>query len=113
MLIHVVICSNYFDFNKTAALKTVGQQKIMIFTNFHTDFSNLSISLVQNILVLDKSQKLVSCVRVDYENKTQMLLNPSIQFFIDAQGLGAAQYLLYNRAGAESFGIHPPWPSEG
>ena len=36
--------------------------------------------------MLDKPRKLVSCVRVHDENKTLMLLNPSIQFFIDAQG---------------------------
>ena len=37
--------------------------------------------------MLDKSRKIVSCVRVDYGNKTQMLLKPSVQFFIDARGL--------------------------
>ena len=43
----------------------------------------MSISLVQNISVPDKSRKFVSCVRVVYKNKTQMLLNPSTQFFTD------------------------------
>ena len=37
--------------------------------------------------MLDKSRKLVSCVKADFENKKLMLLNPSIQFFIDARGL--------------------------
>ena len=36
-----------------------------------------SISLAQNILVLDEPRELVSCVRIDYENKTNAL-NPSI-----------------------------------
>ena len=63
-------------------------KKILILCKFSNKFSsNLSISLVQYILVLDKSRKLVSCVRVDYENKTQMLFIPSIQFFIDVWGL--------------------------
>ena len=48
---------------------------------------NLSISFVQNILALDKSGKAVSCVQVDYKNKKEVFLNPSIQFFIDAQEL--------------------------
>ena len=48
---------------------------------------NLSISFVQNIFVLDKPRKIFSCVKADYENKKQLLLNLSIQFFIDAQGL--------------------------
>ena len=37
--------------------------------------------------MLDKSGKRVSCVRGDYENKAQMLLNPTIPFFIDTWGL--------------------------
>ena len=37
--------------------------------------------------MLDKSRKLVACVGVNYENKAQLLLNPSIQFFIDARVL--------------------------
>ena len=40
---------------------------------------------MQNISVLDK---LVSCVRVDYENKTQMLL---INFFIDSIQINSLQ----------------------
>ena len=40
---------------------------------------------MQNISVLDK---LVSCVRVDYENKTQMLL---INFFIDSIQISSLQ----------------------
>ena len=46
--------------------------------------------------MLDKSRKLISCVRVDYENKTGMLLNPSIQFFIDAQGNREDRYALHS-----------------
>ena len=91
MLMHIVACSNYFDLNKTVALRAGGggsAKRRLIFGKFSHKFSNnLSISFVQNISVLDKSGKLVSFARVDYENKTQMLLNPSIQFFIDARGL--------------------------
>ena len=48
----------------------------------------MSISRVQNISVLDKSKKFVSCVRVDYENETKMLFQyPLIKFFIDVRGL--------------------------
>ena len=87
MLIHIITCSNCFDLNKTVALRMEGQRKKIDFCKFSHKFSrNLSISLAQNISVLDKSRKLVSFVRVDYENKTQILLNPSIQFFIDARG---------------------------
>ena len=54
---HIVTGSNYFDLNKTVALRTVAQQKR--FSQFSHKFSsNLSISLVQNISVLDKSRKL-------------------------------------------------------
>ena len=49
----------------------------------HSFWSNFSISPVQNISVLEKSRKLASCVKVDYENKIQMLLNSSIKFYID------------------------------
>ena len=56
---HIVTCSNYFDLNKTVALRTVGQQKKIVFSQFSHKFSsNLSISLVQNISVLNKSRKL-------------------------------------------------------
>ena len=75
----MVTCSNYFDSSKTVALRTGSQRRKIDFC--------ISISVIQNISVPDKSRKLVSCVRVDYENRTQMLLNPSIQFFIDARGL--------------------------
>ena len=37
--------------------------------------------------MLDKSRKIVSCLKVDYENKKIMVLNPSSQFLIDARGL--------------------------
>ena len=86
---YIVACSDYFDLNKTVTLRTGDQrEKIDFFCKFSHKFSsNLPISLVQNISVLDKSRKLVSCVRVDYENKTRMLSTPSIQFFIDARGL--------------------------
>ena len=63
-------------------------KKIDFFGKSSSKFSNnLSISLVQNISVLDKSRKFASCIRVDYEDKAKMRLNPSIQFFIDARGL--------------------------
>ena len=63
-------------------------KKRFIFCEFSNKFSsNLLISLIQNISVLDKSRKFVSCVRENYENKTQMLFNPSIQFFTNAKGL--------------------------
>ena len=57
----MVLCSNYFDLNKTVALRIGGQRKkIDFFGKFSHKFSsNLSISLVQNISVLDKSRKLV------------------------------------------------------
>ena len=42
---------------------------------------------MQNISVFDKSRNLVSFVIVDYENKTEMLLNPSIQLVKDARRL--------------------------
>ena len=82
---HIVTGSNYFHLNKTVALRTGGggktAKKDWFFCKFSDKFSSsLSISLVQSISVLDKSRKLVSCVRVDYENKTQMLFNPLIQF---------------------------------
>ena len=76
MLMHIVTCSNYFDLNKTVALRTGVNKKDFFCKVSHKFSSNLSVSLVQNISVLEKSRKLVSCVRVDYENKTQMLLNP-------------------------------------
>ena len=69
---HIVTFSIYFDSNRTAALKRGLCEKRLIFKNFSC---NLSISLTQNISVLDKSRKLGSCVRVD------------IQSFIDARGL--------------------------
>ena len=85
MLVQIVTCSNYFDLNKAVALRTGGQRKKIDVCKFSHKFSsNLSITLVQNISLLVKSRKLVSCVRADYENKAQMLLNPSIQLFIDA-----------------------------
>ena len=73
----------------TVTLRNGGSaNKGLILCNFsHKLSSNLSISLVQNISVLDKSRRLFSCVRVDYENKAQMFFNPSIQFFIDARGV--------------------------
>ena len=37
--------------------------------------------------MLDKSRKIVSCLKVDYENKKIMVLNPSSQFLIDAREL--------------------------
>ena len=78
MLMHVV-----FDLKKkTIALRTgVSENKVDFFCKFSHKFPcNFSISLVQNIL--NRSRKFISCVRVAYENKTQMLLNPSVQFFI-------------------------------
>ena len=36
---HIVTCSNYFDSNRTAALRTgVCEKKIDFLVNFHTDF---------------------------------------------------------------------------
>ena len=72
--------------NKTDAFRTgVSGKRTGFFCKYSHKFSsNLSISFVQIISVLDKSRALVSCVRVDYVNKTQMLLNPSIQFLRDA-----------------------------
>ena len=64
MLMHIVTCSNYFDLNKTVALRTK--------KDFSNKFSsNLSILLAENISVPDKSRKFAPCVRVDYENKTK------------------------------------------
>ena len=62
---HIVTCSNYFDSNSTSALRTGGLQKKEIdFCKFsHRVPCNLSILLAQNILVLDNSTKIVSCVR--------------------------------------------------
>ena len=76
---HIVTCSNCLDLKRIVALRTGVNEKRFFFCKFSHKFScKLSILLVQNISVLDK---LVSCIRVDYENKTQMLL---IQFFIDS-----------------------------
>ena len=89
MLMHVVTCSSYVDFNKTVALRTAGQRKKIDFCKFSHNFSsNLSISLAQNISVPDKSRKPVSCVRVDCENITQMLVRMS------ATGRSYTQYFL-------------------
>ena len=83
---HIVTSSNSFDL--TVALRTEVSEKRLIFCKIsHKFWSNFPISLVQNISELDKSRKLESCLTVDYENKIQMLLNPSIQFFIDVWGL--------------------------
>ena len=80
-----VHCINYFDSNKRVVLRTGGLQRKIDYLQIYTQFScNLSILLVENILVLDKSRKLVSCVKVYFENKKQMFLRTSIQFFIDA-----------------------------
>ena len=85
---HIITCSNFLDSKRIIAVRTEVNEKKIFFCKFSNKFScKLSILLVQNISVLDKPTKLVSCVRVDYENKTQMLLNPSIQFFIGAQGV--------------------------
>ena len=64
MLLHIVTCSNYFDLNKTVALRNGGQQKTLIFwVKFSHKFSsNLSISLVQNILSLLDNQENLSHV---------------------------------------------------
>ena len=75
MLMHIATCLNYFDLNKTVASKRLISYKFS-----HKFSSDLSIALVQNISVLDKSRKPVSSIRVDYENKTQMLLNPQLKF---------------------------------
>ena len=60
---HMVTCSNYFDLNETVALRTgPSEKKIDFFGKFSQKFwSNFPSSLVQNISVLDKSRKLVSC----------------------------------------------------
>ena len=85
---HIVTCLNCLDSNRTVALKNGVNEKKISFCKFSHKFScNLTILLVQNIPVLNKPRKLVSCIRVDYENKRQMLFNPSIQFRIDAWGL--------------------------
>ena len=87
-LMHMVNCSNYFDANRTFSSRSWGlRKKIDIFCKFANEFKhNLSITLVQNISVLGKLRKLVSCVKVDHENKKQILFNPSISFFIDTRG---------------------------
>ena len=103
---HIVTCSNYFDLNKTVALRTGGgsTKKILIFCKFSNKFfNNFSISLVQSISVLDKSRKFVFCVRIDYENKTQMLSNPSIQFFIDPRGVTISREERYPLRSAEVY----------
>ena len=75
---HIVTCSNCLDSKRIVALRTgVSEKKIFLGKFSHKFSCKLSILLVQNISVLDK---LVSCVRVDYENKKQMLLHV-IQFF--------------------------------
>ena len=78
MLIHIVTCSKHFDLNKTVTLRTGGQQKRLIFLQIFTQIflSDLSIPLLQNISVLNKSRKLVFCDRVDCENKTQNAFKP-------------------------------------
>ena len=53
-------------------------------TNAHDQNEQTS----QNISLLGKSKNLSLVPRVDYENKTQILLNPSIQFFIDKLEVG-------------------------
>ena len=85
---HVVTCLNCLESNRTVALKNGVNEKKISFCKFSHKFScNLPILLVQNIPVLNKPRKLVSCIRFDYEKKTKMLFNPSIQFYIDARGL--------------------------
>ena len=57
---HIVNCSNYVDSNRTVALRTGVCKQILIFCQFaHKFWYNLSISLVQNISVLDKSINLL------------------------------------------------------
>ena len=79
-LMHIGTCPDCLDSKIIVALRTGVNEKKITFCKFSHKFSyKVSILFVQNISVLDK---LVSCVRVDFENKIQMLLNPSIQFFI-------------------------------
>ena len=85
-LMHIVTCSNCLDSKRIVALRTgVNEKKIFLQIFTQKSSCKLSILLVQNISVLDK---LVSCVRVDYGNKTQMLL---IQFFIDSIQINSLQ----------------------
>ena len=64
---HIVTCSNCLGLKRIVALRTRVNEKKITFCKFSHKFScKLSILLVQNVSVLDK---LVSCVRVDYENK--------------------------------------------
>ena len=84
-LMHIVACSNFLDSKRIVALRTGATRKRFFCKFSHKSPCKLSILLVQNISVLDK---LVSCVRVDYENKTQMLL---IQFFIDSIQINSLQ----------------------
>ena len=84
---HIVTCSNCLDLKRIVALRRGVNEKRFFFCKFSHKFScKLSILLVQNISVLDK---LVSCIRVDYENKTQTL---SIQFFIDSIQFNSIQF---------------------
>ena len=70
-------------------------KKRFIFCEFSNKFSsNLLISLIQNISVLDKSRKFVSCVRENYENQNTNAFQPinSIlykckRFIIDREGI--------------------------
>ena len=47
----------------------------------------MSISLVQNILVLNQSCKLVSCVKVDYESKKQHVFGPINSILYSCMGV--------------------------
>ena len=115
---HIVTCSNCLDSKRIVALITGVNKNKIFFCKFSHKFScKLSILLVQNISLLDKPRKLVSCVRADHENETQMLLNPSIQIFIDAQGVIVyrdERYALRSAEVSVSFSsscLHSPRPT--
>ena len=58
---HIVTCSNYFDLNKTVALRTVRHQKRLFLANFLTNFRVICpfrLYKIFQFIYPDKSRKL-------------------------------------------------------
>ena len=71
----MVNCSNYFDPNKTVALRTGGQRKndLRLFATFQANFRIICpFPLYKNISVLDKLRQLVSCLKVSWKLTLQV-----------------------------------------
>ena len=71
---HIVTCSNYFDLNKTVALRTGGQQKKIDFfvANFHTNFRVICPFLLYKIFHCwinqeDLSPLIELILKIEYE----------------------------------------------